>query len=485
MHIKREALSIKIGVFHRDFFGETNLSNMSKLSNLNSLNGSTIQPVNIDWRYKLTDDEKNKFINQYKNELNATTIILRDPLTKEIKEQKIPLEKQEELLKKAEQSYLTQTQKNLDEAVDDYLKDVDAIYVPGIGYNPSQEYCVENINKVEAAMGGADLIEPDKRREKFEIALVKKAKEKGIPVLGICAGSWLVAECFAGGKTDVLPMESDAYFLNDQVGEVKINNDGIRKARLQAHSAHIMPNTMLGGIVKNASRWTPTIKENKLQKTLQRKNIHSNEVVLTIHDKQAQDENNLSEGYHLIKQDNAWKLIYRKRDVVNLLENNNEIKLVSVPIGLDLIPEMEDKLKNQSYESVVNQKKSLQQMLSDHLLVWINSTHWRVVVAQDPETGKIDNHNHLIITALEPTHRTIEAFETRFGVPIIGIQWHPELTIPEWITSNHSVPNPEFSSDRRILEAFAESALTYARKRLLLSELEKNNEIVTPRLNNK
>lgn len=50
----------------------------------------------------------------------------------------------------------------------------------------------------------------------------------------------------------------------------------------------------------------------------------------------------------------------------------------------------------------------------------INSIHRQSVKELAPS---------LVATARDPRDGTIEAYESKYGTPILGIQWHPELIL--------------------------------------------------------
>ena len=468
---EKQDITIKIGIPQRlpEKFNRENLEYIKKLNDPEK--NFTIKPIEIDWHYALDESEVKKHITEYEKELNATKFSDR-------KEEGYTQEEKEKFLVEAKQSYeitIAEKDKSLDQLIDSYLVTINALYIPGIAYNPDKKNCVDDLSQRVAAIG--DRIEPDKRREIFEQKLVKKALEKGIPVLGVCAGSWLVATCFEGSKTSAITTMKgpEAYRLHDQAGwrpPIMAGGTEINRSRVDVHSVQIAPGTMLHSIAKNASSWTPKKdKENKLLKQLQYQKISSSpEISLSIRDKK---EINQSAGYHLTFDsiNKEWQLSYFKRDTANLIENAKEIKLSETPVDIDMIKGLRDFLANKTLAEAQKQHDEITDIISNNQLMFVNSTHWRVVV-QDEKLGKIDRHDQLIVSAIEPTYKTIEAFETRFGVPVMGIQWHPELAIPQWITQLGCTPNPEFPANRKIVDAFVESAHTHANKTNCMKQIK-------------
>lgn len=115
--------------------------------------------------------------------------------------------------------------KSCDELVKKYLDQVDALYIPGAAFDPSSEFCIDEAVKQA----------PDKRREEFELKLIQGAKERGMPVLAICAGSWRLANAY-GGKTNVLNEQDIA------------SHDKWETIRMLTETAHIVPGTHFSDI---------------------------------------------------------------------------------------------------------------------------------------------------------------------------------------------------------------------------------------------
>lgn len=372
-------------------FGEAHLKDKQYLEELKEVRGCQNLAIQvIDWRYQPENEQAffkdmplshveycaNEFLKERKSDPSC-----------------IPTELREE----ANSYYQYTTGKTLAQAVDDYLETVDAIYIPGGAFDPKAEYCLDDPKKPPI----------DNRREEFERALVKKAIERGIPVLGICAGSWLVATCYEGVKTAALQDEVHDLHRQDKplsarsvigdkadVGE----EETIPGLRGIAHKAVIKEETMLHQIVSKAKGW-------------RLKSPHG-------------------------------KALFWENPMTKMEEEGD-------------------------------------------ILMGVNSTHWRVVVAQNKE-GRIDNESLLVISAIEPEHNTIEAFESRFGVPIMGIQFHPEYRVPVWITKKAIVPDWEYPANRRILEGFLETALTHANKKELMREIDtEENKVKTSHPKNK
>jgi putative glutamine amidotransferase len=127
-------------------------------------------------------------------------------------------------------------------------------------------------------------------------------------------------------------------------------------------------------------------------------------------------------------------------------------------------------------------------------LLGANSTHWAVTDVQhskiqeginrgqiDPtkatftkrQTGlgqtsdSLDPSQLLKPVAFEPGTYTVEAFESSFGVPIVGTQWHPESFLPGMKGNNEKYANQTtITSSREIFRLMILAAVTSKVKRL-------------------
>jgi gamma-glutamyl-gamma-aminobutyrate hydrolase PuuD len=113
--------------------------------------------------------------------------------------------------------------RDLNEQVHYYLSQVDCIYIAGSRFDPSSEYCMEIPKRVN----------PDIRRERFEIRLMQLAMERGIPTLVVCAGMWRIASAF-GARTMALPEEN-----------VRSHHEQWKSVRQPDKSTMLVPGTAL------------------------------------------------------------------------------------------------------------------------------------------------------------------------------------------------------------------------------------------------
>ena len=116
----------------------------------------------------------------------------------------------------------------------------------------------------------------------------------------------------------------------------------------------------------------------------------------------------------------------------------------------------------------------------------VNSTHWAVACIRynakrkdfglapiDPAQADPDQLLEIAAFGDDPVSTTVEAFETRYGAPQIGIQWHPETYLPGMPGANQG--SPEGRSHAKSLFLFiVGAALTAQRRRVgIAKELDR------------
>lgn len=84
-------------------------------------------------------------------------------------------------------------------------------------------------------IGGMDDIDPGRPRDRFELELLRRAEQRGLPVLALCRGAQLLAVGYGG---EVRPL----------AGETK-SRHGISLSSLAAHRIAIEPGTRLEGLI--------------------------------------------------------------------------------------------------------------------------------------------------------------------------------------------------------------------------------------------
>lgn len=291
----------------------------------------------------------------------------------------------------------------LDETVNLYLKkDIHGIYIPGANYDPKAEFCSNDHSKTP----------PDIRRENFERIFIKKAIEKGIPILGICSSTWLLSSLFKGGKSQALSGEA---LQKHAIGpQVVIDETKIHPSRLSQHAMTVKPSTILYSIMKYSDKWEsiPSV-DGSMNKKLKLKlipNTEDKQQQLTIanYDQQSNITHNVNSTH--------WRTVKPQLSVIDLANINSATT------------------QNDKVNIVLN--------------------------------ARVDDDDQMIISAIDPEHLTVEGIETTHGAPVLGVQPHPEARLPYLQTSLKKMEDPDYPANRRILEALIESATAYAIKKI-------------------
>jgi len=92
---------------------------------------------------------------------------------------------------------------------------------------------------------------PDPARDAFEIALVKAARERGVPTLCICRGMQLANVAFGGTLIEDLPHErGERYTLAHQ----QVNENGLdREDYAPGHEVRVLPDSALARLLGTTS----------------------------------------------------------------------------------------------------------------------------------------------------------------------------------------------------------------------------------------
>ncbi len=117
----------------------------------------------------------------------------------------------------------------------------------------------------------------------------------------------------------------------------------------------------------------------------------------------------------------------------------------------------------------------------DSKITGINSTHWAAPTYDDtPEGRKLRSgigvpSRWLSISAEDPDTLTVEAFESRYGVPVMGLQWHPEAYLPG-MPGEMSGTEEARTLSYAIFEYMVFSAQTAQQRAELVASLKKHFE---------
>jgi putative glutamine amidotransferase len=100
-------------------------------------------------------------------------------------------------------------QRDFDEST---LKNIDMLYIPGGPYRNNTQTARESGNAADRDLNKPikDFQQDEHRgRTAYEVDMIQKAKELGIPVMAVCAGTWRLVEAY-GGEVETLPKEERA-----------------------------------------------------------------------------------------------------------------------------------------------------------------------------------------------------------------------------------------------------------------------------------
>ncbi len=119
----------------------------------------------------------------------------------------------------------------------------------------------------------------------------------------------------------------------------------------------------------------------------------------------------------------------------------------------------------------------------------MTSTHWAAAAEVGPgallqgvdaakKDAEVRRHPDDILAVAARTSEqgssSVEAFETRSGAPVLGIQWHPETHLPgmpgRYTDAEGTRPDPAVSSSEALFRYFVQAALAYRHRRELHEE---------------
>ncbi|WP_179083744.1 gamma-glutamyl-gamma-aminobutyrate hydrolase family protein [Streptomyces rectiverticillatus] len=252
-----------------------------------------------------------------------------------------------------------------------HLEGVDALLIPGAPSANDTQIASERgapedarHNSVNAPRTKKHVREEHRSRAAYELALIEQAKNLGMPVIAVCAGSWRLLEAY-GGAVETLPAAERALHTD------KNNVWGLR------HPVDIVSGTRLADAFASA-------------------------------------------------------------------QQNGTEALSGAPV---------------------------------------TSTHWAAAsevvpgsfrqstqAAENTEVRRLPD-DILAVAARTSAHgsSSVEAFETRSGAPVMGVQWHPETHLPgmpgRYTDTEGTSPDPAVASSEALFRHFIQAALSYRYRR--------------------
>ncbi|MEW2034245.1 gamma-glutamyl-gamma-aminobutyrate hydrolase family protein [Streptomyces roseifaciens] len=121
----------------------------------------------------------------------------------------------------------------------------------------------------------------------------------------------------------------------------------------------------------------------------------------------------------------------------------------------------------------------------------VTSTHWAAASEVAPgsfrqstqaaQNTDVRRHPDDILAVAARTSAdgssSVEAFETRSGAPVMGIQWHPETHLPDmpgrYTDAERTSPDPAVASSEALFRHFVQAALAYRYRRDMHDEFTK------------
>jgi gamma-glutamyl-gamma-aminobutyrate hydrolase PuuD len=114
----------------------------------------------------------------------------------------------------------------------------------------------------------------------------------------------------------------------------------------------------------------------------------------------------------------------------------------------------------------------------------VNSVHWKAVVCEKEILERLPveiaayskntvshNRKNRCGAIMVPQEKTVEGFSSRFGAPLIGVQWHPEASdrIEEM---DGELKNPSTPYNQNLLIHMVQAGKAYTFKQIMLTELK-------------
>lgn len=222
------------------------------------------------------------------------------------------------------------------------------------------------------------------QREIFETKAIRKARRKGQPILGVCAGSWRVWQIMGE------QYEKDA--------------DG---------------------------QWIAN-------------NVHTAESVTD----------------HM-----ATKMAYLL-DSGQGVESNVMVHVVNISHSTILADAM-----GFSWDVSTKQTKVVDMKIPVNSIHWQSPKYTKHSVLRTSATAVVGEHGAKLRTGkiMVPQESTVEAFESKYGAPILGVQWHFEAFY------DNPIPQPSADAHLNILRFMAKAGDSYCQKRAVVKEIAEIN----------
>lgn len=114
----------------------------------------------------------------------------------------------------------------------------------------------------------------------------------------------------------------------------------------------------------------------------------------------------------------------------------------------------------------------------------VNSTHWATPHTDEDgfvkREGSGEDPNDLLeVSARSPKDQVVEGFESKFGAPMLGVQWHPEAYLVDSKARSSATGEAKAQSEL-LFQTFEDSTKTYARRQQVNDEIRARVPKVDP-----
>lgn len=309
------------------------------------------------------------------------------------------------------------------------LQGVHGLFIPGVDTANDTEVPGRGVSRAVTEQHrptGANIVEHESRSA-YERRCLSEARNRGLPILGVCGGSWRVLQAYGGGTETLSPELQGAH---NPSGDAKWEQ--VHPLDVVAGSA--LANAMTDPPPPGPARRSPSVSSSSSS------------------GRAAASSSATSSPVPLVEQPRRWP----------------------------------DPLPRHPAAPAPDSR------------MMVNSTHWAVAAHREAgeqvgdrtltrpsllrASGSSEDPDRMLgISAYAPSYRgaprTVEGFESRYGAPVIGVQFHPEAYLRS-IDRRQDMPGRQAADPaaagaaQRLFAQFRQSAMTAQRRMALVREAE-------------